>query len=259
MTIPNKILENIRKKRHSWLLLDYDGTLADFSPTPDDVVPDDALIALIDKLAKTPKYDIAIISGRRLSHIEMLMPIEGIWLAGSYGLEMRLPSGEYLYRADFNAIRPTLEKLKPIWTRLMDGKEGFFIEDKGWSLAIHARYALDGLASDILEKARQAAQRIMADESFNLLGGHKFLEIAPKNADKGLSVSFLLGEFTQSNTLPIYIGDDDKDERAFPVVQEFGGMAGCVCFPLRETGANFTLDSPYETRKWLQRLLDNDI
>lgn len=256
MTIPTNLRQRIRNKRHSWLLLDYDGTLADFSPTPDDVLPDDALITLIEKLAKAPKFDIAIMSGRRLSHIEKLLPIEGIWLAGSYGLEMRLPSGEYLYRAEFNSIRPKLEQLKPIWRMLIEGEEGFYLEDKGWSLAIHARYAADVLASDILEKARQAAQRFMIDGSFDLLGGHKFLEIAPQNADKGLSVSFLLEAYLDSNTLPIYIGDDDKDERAFLVVQRFGGVAGCVCSPARKTGANFRLDSPGETRQWLQELLD---
>lgn len=256
MTIPKNLLEKIREKRHSWLLLDYDGTLADFAPTPDDVLPDDALITLIEKLANAPKFDVAIISGRRLSHIEKLMPVEGIWLAGSYGLEMRRPSGEYLYRADFNSLRPKLEQLKPIWTLLINGEKGFYLEDKRWSLAIHARYAVDRLASNILEKARQAAQPIMTDGSFNLLGGHKFLEIAPQNADKGLSVSFLLEEFSNSNTLPIYIGDDDKDERAFPVVQGFGGVAGCVCTPPRKTRADFTLASPNETRKWLQMLLE---
>jgi trehalose-phosphatase len=256
MTIPKNLSEKIRKQQHSWLLLDYDGTLADFSPTPDDVLPDDALITLIEKLADSPRFEIAIMSGRRLSHIEKLLPIKGIWLAGSYGLEMRLPSGEYLYRADFDALRPKLEKLKPIWTKLMDGKKGFYLEDKRWSLAIHARYAEDRTASNILEEARLAAQRIMTDGNFNLLGGYKFLEIAPKNADKGLSVSFLLERYLGSNTLPIYIGDDDKDERAFPVVQEFGGIAGCVCSPPRKTCANFTFDSPNETRKWLQILLD---
>jgi trehalose 6-phosphate phosphatase len=256
MTSPTNLLEIIRKRQLSWLLLDYDGTLADFAPTPDDVLPDNALIELIENLADAPKFDIAIVSGRRLSHIEKLLPIEGIWLLGSYGLEMRLPSGKYLYRANINDLRPKLEQLKPIWTTLIDGRNGFYLEDKEWSLAIHARYAADGIASRILERAHQAAQQITTDSRFNLLGGHKFLEIAPKNADKGLSVAFLLEKYSNSNTLPIFIGDDDKDERAFSVVQKFGGYAGCVCFPPRNTFANFTLSSPNETRKWLQSLLD---
>jgi trehalose 6-phosphate phosphatase len=256
MTIHQIHLEKIRKSQHLWLLLDYDGTLADFAPTPDDVLPDPALIALIENLANAPKIDLAIISGRRLSHIEKLLPIEGIWLAGSYGLEMRLPSGEYLYRANFNSLRPKLDQLKPIWTTIIDGKKGFYLEDKGWSLAIHARYAVDAVATEILEKALQVAHPITTEGSFNLLGGHKFLEITPKNADKGFFVSFLLDEYSNPNTLPIYLGDDDKDERAFSVVQKLGGLAGCVCFPPRKTSANFTLDSPNETRKWLQILLD---
>jgi len=255
MTLSEKHLQMIRKANFIWMLLDYDGTLADFSPTPDDVFPDATLIALLKDLADHPRFSLAIISGRRLSHIEKLLPIESVWLAGSYGLEMRLPTGEYLQREDYDVFRPKLNQLKPAWEKLIDGKEGFYLEDKGWSIALHARLAENTLATKILEKARSLAKPIMTEKIFNLLGGYKFLEIAPVKADKGQTVEFLLNEFGNSNILPIYLGDDDKDEKAFPVVQAHGGLSGCVSFPPRRTNADFTIASPQEARKWLQILL----
>jgi len=252
MSSPKAYLKRIRQADHIWLLLDYDGTLADFAPTPDDVIPDPELIALIEALIHHPKFSLAIISGRRLAHIEKLVPLLGIWLAGSYGLELRTPDGEHLKRADYNTLRPQLESLKPEWAKLIDGLDDFYLEDKGWSLALHARFALDEEAAEILAQASILAKQTCSAEKFQLLSGHKFLEIAPHEADKGHTVAYLLQRRHQA--FPIYLGDDDKDERAFPVVQAKGGLAGCVCNPVRPTRADFLLKSPHEARIWLANL-----
>lgn len=235
-----------------WLLLDYDGTLADFAPTPDDVIPDPELIALLRNLTKHPKIKLAIISGRRLAHIEKLVPLPGIWLAGSYGLEMRTPSGTHVHRADYEALRPQLDQLKPQWANLIHNKKGFYLEDKGWSLALHARFADDLVAEQVLTEGQVLAKETCSDEKFQLLGGHKFLEVAPQEADKGNTVAYLLQQENQAQSLPIYLGDDDKDERAFPIVQQLGGLAGCVCNPKRSTCADFILESPQQARDWLK-------
>ena len=218
------------------------------------MIPDPELIALIQDLANRPKIKLAIISGRRLAHIEKLVPLLGIWLAGSYGLEMRTPSGTHMYRADYAALRPKLERVKPQWANLIDGKDGFYLEDKGWSLALHARFADDALAARILAQSQVLAKHSLSDGKFKLLGGHKFLEIAPQEADKGNTVAYLLQQDKQTICVPIYLGDDDKDERAFPTVQQFGGLAGCVCNPKRSSCADFFLESPQQARDWLKKL-----
>lgn len=257
MSLSGETLRKIKTTQKIWLLLDYDGTLADFAPTPDDVLPDPDLIRLVQQLADHPKIKLAIISGRRLSHIEKLIPLDGIWLAGSYGLEVRKPKGTRIHRTDYDLIRPVLEVLKPAWAELIHGQEGFYLEDKGWSLALHARFAEDTLAERILSKARSIAEEACRKTGLKLLGGHKFLEIAPEEADKGKTVAFLLEQAAEDHIFPIFIGDDDKDERAFPVVQSFGGLAGCVCQPRRgDTTADFTLTSPEVTRRWLKQLLE---
>ena len=68
----------MRQAGHLWLFLDYDGTLADFAATPDEIIPDEELIALIDQLAKQPDIRVTILSGRRLAHIQSLLPVSGI-------------------------------------------------------------------------------------------------------------------------------------------------------------------------------------
>ena len=128
----------------------------------------------------------AVISGRRLSHVEALVPaVPGIQLAGTYGIELRTSEGERINRVEYDAIRPALDALKPRWLRLIVGPEGFFLEDKGWALALHARFADHEEAKEVLATARRIATEMASWSLFRLLGGHKFLEIDPGLAHKG--------------------------------------------------------------------------
>lgn len=256
--MPAWVAERIAGAERLWLFLDYDGTLADFAPTPEHIHPDPALIGLLRRLVQEPDLRVAVVSGRRLSHVERLVPVPGILLAGSYGIELCTPEGERVSRLEYDAIRPALDNLKPQWQDLIAGRGGFFLEDKGWTLALHARFAQDQDVEPVLSAAkRMAVQTIERSppELYRLLGGHRFLEIGPKLADKGQSVAYLLAHYPCPGCLPIYLGDDDKDEEAFRVVNASGGIAVRVAPEPRATEAAIRLDSPMAARRWLESLL----
>ena len=239
------------------LFLDYDGTLADFAPTPENPIPDGRVVRLLSALVAAPRIRVAVISGRRLDHLEVLLPVSGLLLAGTYGMELRDEDGRLATRLPFRLVRPRLEALKPAWARLLDGRAGFFLEDKGWSLALHARFADDAEADAVLGEARALAEPAVAEENevrLQLLGGHKFLEIAPVLADKGRVVEDLLSRSPSVGALPVYIGDDDKDEKAFAVIRSRGGLALLVARRPRATLACCRLPSPHAARAWLARL-----
>jgi len=241
------------------LYLDYDGTLADFAPTPDDVLPDPEIADLICRLAQAPRTEVAIISGRRLSHIEALVPVAGILLAGTYGIELRWPSGATSYRVDWSAIRPVLDELKPRWAALISNQQGFYLEDKNWAMALHARFADDSAAAVALESAqRLAAEAIRTAPAgqFRILGGHKFLEIGPAQANKGSTIEFLSDRDPQPDALLVYIGDDDKDEEAFAAILAQNGLAVVVAKEDRPSLAACRVPSPVAVRELLQLLAD---
>jgi trehalose 6-phosphate phosphatase len=240
------------------LFLDYDGTLADFAPTPDDVYPDKALAELLREIAHQPNIHLSVVSGRRLRHVQRLVPVPGILLAGTYGIEIATPQGELVHRLELEHVRPALDAVKPAWSDLLDGRNGFYLEDKEWALAIHARFADDGEAELVIDEARHAADEIAEQHApgvFRLLGGHKFLEIGPRMAHKGRTVGYLLSRFPWPADHLIFVGDDDKDEEAFGVIQEHGGVAVVVAPEERETGADYRLLFPADTRRWLAALL----
>jgi trehalose-phosphatase len=255
---PDWIEERLAGADRRWLFLDYDGTLAEFAPTPEHVNPDPELVDLLSRLEEQPHTRVAVVSGRRLSHVQELVPVPGILLAGTYGIELQTPEGERIDRLDYEDIRPTLEALKPRWADLLTGRDGFFLEDKGWALALHARFAQDEEVGPVLAAARRMAAQVAEDARphlFRLLGGHRFLEIGPRLAHKGRTVEYLLERYPWPGALPLYLGDDDKDEEAFGVIGARGGIAILVAPAERETKAAFRLKSPQAARRWLQTML----
>jgi trehalose 6-phosphate phosphatase len=256
--IPEKVERRLSQAERLWLFLDYDGTLADFAPTPEHVHPDPELIDLLGRLVVCPRLRVAVVSGRRLSHVQKLVPVPGILLAGTYGIELQTPEGERIERLAYDAIRPTLDELKPQWAGLLVGRDRFFLEDKGWALALHARFAEEQETEQILSAARDMAAQALEGTLpglFRLLGGHKFLEIGPRLAHKGRAVDYLLDQYPWPGAVPLYLGDDDKDEEAFGVIQERGGVALLVSEHPRDSKADGRLDSPQAARLWLRTRL----
>ena len=260
MTFEDKarLAEWARQSRHLWLFLDYDGTLADFAPTPEHIEPNPEIITLLEGLARKPNLRLTVLSGRRLDHIRLLLPLSGVFLAGTYGIELLTPIGEIIRRVEYDAIRPALETLKPQWAQAIRGRDGFFLEDKGWALALHARFADDVEAGEVLARVQQATSAALLTDHFRILGGHKFLEIAPRLASKKETVAYLLDQFPLPEARLLYIGDDDKDEEAFSLIHAHGGIALKVRQPSQAelpTEADFFLASPAETLHWLRSLV----
>jgi trehalose-phosphatase len=251
---PELTKELLGQAHRIWLFLDYDGTLADFAPTPEHVEPVPEVVELLTSLVEHASLRIAVVSGRRLKHVESLLPVSGVLLAGTYGIELLTAEGERIDRVDYASVRPALDALRPRWEQLIAGASGFFLEDKDWALALHARFADRDKAEQILGAARKLAIETASSGPFRILGGHKFLEIGPEAAHKGQTVDYLLEHYPWSGAVPLYVGDDDKDEEAFGVIKARGGIAVVVAREPRSTQADCRLESPQAARQWLEAL-----
>jgi trehalose 6-phosphate phosphatase len=254
----HKIATALDESKGLCLFLDYDGTLADFSDSPEKIEPVKDVIRLLTALRDEKCIRAAVVSGRRLAHLRNLIPIEGITLAGTYGIEILDAEGNTLHQAAYTDLRPTLEKIKPIWQALIEDNQAFFLEDKGWSLALHARFVEDSIAADRLEKAKKSAHILADNTAFQIIPGHKFLEVSPVSANKGNCVRSLLNMYPPAeDDAIIYMGDDDKDEQAFKVVHEAGGWAIRVCSNvINEPIEDWRIEDPAAARAWLWSLLD---
>lgn len=240
-----------------WLFLDYDGTLVEFTRTPDVISPEPALIDLIKRLAGISRLRLAIVSGRRLRDIQTLLPVEGIYMAGNYGIEVQTPTGERIQREDYANIRPYLERLKPNWEEIITGRKGFFLEDKGWALALHMRFAAAREATQVTSTIQHTLDQDLITDEYRLIKHKRFIEVSSSIAHKGKTVSFLLNSFPMQGARLVYIGDDDNDAEAFETIHSFGGIAIAVAQYfgyIRSTGGDYVLKSPKAVRKWLENL-----
>jgi trehalose 6-phosphate synthase/phosphatase len=238
-----------------WLFLDYDGTLVPIARTPDEARPDAALLGLLESLTRMPTIRVVALSGRSLASLEGMLPVPGLILAGTYGAEIQMPGRRTLTRVELENIRPTIERVQSAWSELIAGRSGFFLEDKGLAVALHARFADPADADFVLPRARAKAEQISSPDHFRLLGGDRFLEVAPAMAHKGRAVEWLLDHEAAPDALPVYFGDDDKDEEAFAVIRRRGGIAIVVGQRQLSSPATERLPSPIEVREWLRLLV----
>src|SRR3954454_23684480 len=120
------------------LLLDIDGTLLDFAPTPREVWVPPGLAKSLNRLLERTSGALALVSGRSLNDIDLIFAPSEFPAVGGHGAEMRL-SGEGEAVA---AHAPPLDKdLKKRLGASAQRSPGILLEDKGYSLALHYRLA----------------------------------------------------------------------------------------------------------------------
>jgi trehalose 6-phosphate phosphatase len=244
--------------QHLWLFLDYDGTLVDLSPTPDLLEPNYRVIDLLKRLVHQSTMRLTIITGRKLPAIKTLLPVPGIYLAGTYGIELFTPGGQSIQRVDYADIRPALEEIKPQWEQIIAGRKGFFLEDKGWTLALHAFYADPSEAQVVFATARQAIDKKFPSDRFHILDDDNLLEIVPAQANKRETVFYLIQHYPLQGMQLLYIGNDDKDEEAFSAVHTYDGVAIKVIQPSQSspsTEADYIMESQQDVNHWLEKLV----
>jgi len=255
------ISESLARAERLWLLLDYDAALAGLAPTCKHLSPDPEVVSLLANLAQHPRIRVAVISNRRLSDMEELIPVPGVMLAGTYGIELRTLEGERISREEYDTVRPVLDPVKARWLQLIAEREGFSLDDKLWGLALDARFAADDEAEKVLSAARRMAVGAVSEVArgahpglLRLLEKRKSLEIVSSLAHKGRTVEYLLDRYLWPRALPLYVGDDEEDEEVFRATKARGGIAILVSPEARQTRASYRLASPQAVLYWLETL-----
>jgi trehalose 6-phosphate phosphatase len=184
------------------VFLDFDGTLAEIAPTPDDVKPAPGAVDVLSALV--PRYAIvAIVTGRPGADIGRFLPVDGLEVFGVYGLEHAREAGSP------RAFLPHL-------TRIAALVPGAWVEDKGVSLTLHYRLTSDPDEAEevILPEVQDLARR----EGLSLLEGKRAVEISLEAVPgKGAVIS---GEVqARGLEVALYAGDDLADLDAFAALE----------------------------------------
>lgn len=232
---------------HCAVFLDFDGTLMNFEKRPDQVKVDGCLLYLLDDLYVATAGATALISGRSIEDLDVMLAPLRLPIAGIHGAQRRRADGSL----EKCAIPATL-----IWQTRMSLRmrlrryDGVFLEDKGSAFAVHYRgvvsLSLARLRAD-LEELASASRGI-----FEVMEGAEVFELRPRACDKGTALQSFMTEAPFEGRFPIFIGDDQTDRHGFETVARHNGM-GIAVGP--RVSAPWWLADPAAVRAWLRTCL----
>ena len=233
------------------LLLDIDGTLLDFAPTPREVWVPPGLARTLNRLLERTSGALALVSGRSLNDIDLIFAPAEFPAVGGHGAEMRL-SGEGEAVA---AHAPPLDKdLKKRLAAIAQLSPGILLEDKGYSLALH--YRLAPHAEKAIYEAVSLIRADLPNAPIEVLPGKLVCEIKHSGFTKATGVRELMTHRPFRGRRPVFIGDDVTDETVFAIMPDLGGQGFSV--GRRAHGVAGHFDEPRDVREWLAHLLDDE-
>lgn len=201
--------------------LDFDGTLAEIVPDPEQarahpgVVP--ALAALAPKVAS-----VAVITGRpagvavRYGGFAGVEGLDHLVVLGHYGAE-RWDAVTGTVTAP--APHPGVAAARAELPGFLDGHgawHGTWIEEKGRSVAVHTRRADDPQGA--YEALREPLAALASRHGLILEPGRMVLELRPPGMDKGVALAKYVREV--GATAVLYAGDDLGDLPAYGAVEK---------------------------------------
>ena len=228
------------------ILLDIDGTLLDFAPSPSEVHVHASLRDTLRTLWTRTEGALALVSGRPVKDIDRIFAPLKLPAIGGHGAELRPTAsrGKVVRR-----LLPLLEErvrrqLFALATR------GVMIEDKGYSLALHYRLVPESGAD--LHKAVASIVAFLPNSAYELLPGKFVIEVKPTGFNKGTAVLELMEFPPFKKRKPIFVGDDVTDETVFAIMPDVQGVGFSVgrIFP----GVTGIFNRPADVRAWLARL-----
>ncbi|MGA7795579.1 MAG: trehalose-phosphatase [Candidatus Acidiferrales bacterium] len=208
-----RVAAQIRSSCRIFVFLDFDGTLVNIAPLPDQVRLAPTTRRVLGRLARHPRVTLVVISGRRRSELRRYIGLPGIRYYGLYGWERSghspLPSSA------LRALRSAQSKLSIHLSSI----PGIWVENKYFSLSIHF------LAASPLAQ-RQARRKLRSlllpfQKTLRVIENLRDAEIVPRCIrGKGIAVQQFLAKPARCRALPFYFGDDHSDEDAFEAVGE---------------------------------------
>jgi trehalose-phosphatase len=225
------------------LFLDFDGTLTRIRPRPEAVLLNPSTRRALSVLARSPRFRIRVISGRKQADIRARIRVPGIRYLGLHGWDKG--RGDPLSEES----RSLLSCVKSMLGGALVNHPGVWIEDKDQIVAVHYRNGTYAALKETRDLLHAALRNF--DHRLRIAGGKNVWEIVPRELeDKGAAVRRELAAI-RFHAMPVYAGDDLSDESAFTALRH-----GITIYVgrIRPTHAHFRLADAGEVRQFLEKL-----
>lgn len=243
-----RLLGEYEKSQTRLLLLDYDGTLVSFAPTPERAEPDLWLRRILISLTKDIRNQVVVISGRDSTTLERWLGKVPCALVAEHGARIRPSLGqEWVEQRDFPS--QWKENIKPIFKTYEARVPGSIVEEKEYGVAWHYRKANPELGQLRASELFDNMNEFLANTDLQVMHGNKVIEVRLGGINKGEATRYFLGQRKWDFILAV--GDDWTDEDMFKVLPS---TAYSITIGYKPTAAKFYLDSPQTCRNLLRKL-----
>ncbi|MEA3223665.1 MAG: trehalose-phosphatase, partial [Thermodesulfobacteriota bacterium] len=214
-----RLVNDYRKAKRRLLLLDYDGTLIPFSGKPEESVPGDTLLRLLEKLSTNKKNEVVLISGRDKDTLERWFGNLNLGFAAEHGAWIKDKKNK-----KWETLEPLTndwkDNIRPILDQYTDRTPGSFIEEKDFSLAWHYRRSNPELSAMRAGEMVDDLVNLTVNLNLQVLEGSKVVEIKNAEVNKGRAATRWMDK--ENYNFILAIGDDHTDEDVFEVLPERG-------------------------------------
>lgn len=198
------------------LLLDFDGTLVDIAPTPEEVRVPEGLTADLLRLRDMLGGAFAIITGRPIAQVDHFLPGIPFAVAGEHGVVVR--------HAPDQALRErTLPVVPGDWAAAVEkvaaNHPGASVEHKKAGMVLHYRRAPEAESAFRELTSAWPVER----QGFHLQDAQMAIELRPLGIDKGKALHELMAEPPFKGRLPLFAGDDVTDRDGVRAARQMGG------------------------------------
>jgi trehalose 6-phosphate phosphatase len=207
----NRVAEQYASGRPLAMLFDYDGTLTPLVRHPSLAHLPPGTRQTIRRLTGLPDVRVGVISGRALGDVQEMVGLDGVYYAGSGGLEVDLlgTKDRYPEMDDFGRL---LEAIQDHLLEVLEKYPGTWLERKPGAMAIHFRGLLP-LAATCFRYEMASLLAVVEPLRFRVVS--EAIEVTPGDGwDKGTAVDSILshieGELGRRPVV-VYFGDAAND------------------------------------------------
>lgn len=213
------------------IALDFDGTLAEIVPDPEQARAHPGAVPALSRLAPRVGH-VAVVTGRpagvavRYGGFAGVEALAHLVVLGHYGAERWDAVSSTVHTP---APHPGVAAVRAELPGCLDRHgawRGTWIEEKGQAVAVHTRRAEDPAAA--FEALREPLAALAARHGLVLEPGRMVLELRPPGMDKGVALAEYVREVGAETVL--YAGDDLGDLPAYAAVEKLrsDGLAGVL-------------------------------
>ncbi len=211
-----ELLSQFRHAANRLLLLDYDGTLVPIISDPEQAVPGQNLLDLLEGLGSSEENHVLLISGRSSTWLEKYFGHLPVNLIAEHGARSKSKNGGWVTEVQTHSEwKGQIHQIMEMYVRRCAHS---FIEEKDFSIVWHYR------ESDPIQGKLRSAELIselndyIRNRHLQVLSGKKIIEVRNSGIDKGTAIRKVLARETYDFVFAV--GDDRTDEDMFRLLMD---------------------------------------